>query len=91
MVEVQLKNGKSTIENFELKVQGLYLSGVCRCGKRFNVFVEMPKFGEAVDEAGNRFELGLAEHVIALCPRCGRLLNIGNGSRRKSRRLPHHG
>jgi len=89
MGEEQVKISTNALKNFEA-TQGLYLSGVCRCGKRFNVFVEMPKFCDAVDEAGNRFKLGLAEHVIALCPRCGRLLNIGNGSRRK-RRLPHHG
>jgi len=86
MGKEQLKLNKDVLKNFEAETQGLYLTGVCRCGKHFNVYVEMPKACEATDESGNHFKLGLAEHVIALCPTCGRLLNIGNGSRRRSKR-----
>ncbi|MEM2386175.1 MAG: hypothetical protein QXO67_04250 [Candidatus Bathyarchaeia archaeon] len=59
-----------------------YLSGVCRCGKQFNAIVELPQKCLVTVE-GRTFELPLAEHAIVLCPFCGRLINLGNGSRRK--------
>jgi hypothetical protein len=81
----QLKVDRDMLKNVE-EVQGLYLSGACVCGKHLTVFVELPKFCEATDESGNNFKLSLAEHIIALCPSCGRLCcNIGNGSRRRKR------
>ena len=65
--------------------QSLYLSGFCKCGKHFTVFVEMPTHALVTDETGATYPLKLAEHCIAICPNCGRLINFGNGSRRKSK------
>ncbi|MEM1661063.1 MAG: hypothetical protein QXR17_08015 [Candidatus Bathyarchaeia archaeon] len=67
-----------------------YLSGVCRCGKQFNAFVELPQKCLVTVE-GRTFELPLAEHAIVLCPFCGRLLNLGNGSRRARQASKHVG
>jgi len=89
--KAQNKICKDTFKNVEVETQPLYLSGICRCGRRFNVYVELPKACEATDEFGNHFKLSLAEHIIALCPLCGRLVNIGNGTRRSrtARRAPY--
>lgn len=67
-----------------------YLSGVCRCGKQFNAIVELPQKCLVTVE-GRMFELPLAEHAIVLCPFCGRLINLGNGSRRARRASEHMG
>ncbi|MEM2440515.1 MAG: hypothetical protein QW493_04800 [Candidatus Bathyarchaeia archaeon] len=71
------------------EAQVLYLSGICRyCDKSFNAFVELPQKCLVIVEE-RTFELPLAEHAIVLCPFCGRLLNLGNGSRRRNvRRKP---
>jgi len=89
--ETRQKINKNLFKNVEVETQPLYLSGICHCGRRFNVYVELPKTCEATDESGNHFKLSLAEHIIALCPSCGRLVNIGNGTRRSRtvRRFPN--
>ena len=91
MEKAQNKICKDAFKSVEVETQPLYLSGICRCGRRLNVYVELPKTCEATDESGNRFKLSLAEHIIALCPFCGRLINIGNGTRRSRtvRRFPN--
>ncbi|MEM3613180.1 MAG: hypothetical protein QXH40_03855 [Candidatus Bathyarchaeia archaeon] len=61
---------------------GLYLSGFCRCGKQFTVFAELPETVE-VSSGGEIFKTKPAEHIIIVCPYCLRLVNVGNGSRRK--------
>jgi hypothetical protein len=83
--QTQEKINRNLFKSVEVETQPLYLSGICRCGRRFNVYVELPKTCEATDESGNHFKLSLAEHIIALCPSCGRLVNIGNGTRRQSK------
>ncbi|MGB9960243.1 MAG: hypothetical protein ACPLKQ_06975 [Candidatus Bathyarchaeales archaeon] len=63
----------------------LLLSAVCRCGAVFNAVVEMPTYCELSDDKGTVYHLKVAEHVIVKCPRCNKLLNVGNGSERKTK------
>jgi hypothetical protein len=86
MGKEQLKLNKDVLKNFEAETQGLYLTGVCRCGKHFNVYVEMPTLCHVTDESGNSFNLKPAEHVVLVCPRCNRLVNCGNGTRREDKK-----
>lgn len=73
----------------EAMLEGHYLSGVCRCGKQFMAYVELPSIVQVSDSDGRFHNLRPAEHVIIKCPNCDRLVNVGNGSqrgRRKTRR-----
>jgi hypothetical protein len=79
--ETQGKINKDLFKSVD-EVEGLYLTGVCRCGKRFNVYVELPALCQVTDETGNSFSLKPAEHIVIVCPRCARLVNCGNGTRR---------
>jgi len=61
-----------------------FLTGVCKCGKQFNLYIVLPETIEAV--CGSLvFKAKPAEHIIINCPACGRLVNCGNGSRRSKR------
>lgn len=62
----------------------LYLSAVCSCGAVFNAVVSLPLHCELIDEKGNILYCKVAEHVIVKCPRCNKLLNVGNGSGRET-------
>lgn len=65
--------------------EGHYLSGICRCGLHVLSYVELPAFIEVSGE-GSTYHLKPAEHVIVKCPRCSRLLNVGNGRQRGKKR-----
>ncbi|MCS7096838.1 MAG: hypothetical protein N3F10_01800 [Candidatus Bathyarchaeota archaeon] len=69
----------------EVSFESLLLSAVCRCGAVFNATVELPSYCVLYDEKGSVHHLRVAEHVIVKCPRCKRLLNVGNGSERKTK------
>ena len=70
--------------------EGVYLNGVCRCGRTFNVYAELPRTVE-VSIGSEVFKAKPAEHIIIVCPYCLRLVNIGNGSRRKKGDLKQGG
>ncbi|MEM3566177.1 MAG: hypothetical protein QXK18_04825 [Candidatus Bathyarchaeia archaeon] len=59
----------------------LILTGNCKCGKYFSVAVELPEF-ITVRSGNNVYNARLGEHLVVQCPACGRILNMGNGSRR---------
>jgi phage FluMu protein Com len=65
--------------------ESLVLTAVCKCGAVFNASVEMPTYCELSDYKGTVHRLRVAEHIIVKCPRCNRLLNVGNGSKRKTK------
>jgi hypothetical protein len=44
----------------------------------------MPSYCELTDAKGNSYKCSLAEHVIVKCPKCNRLLNLGNGLYRET-------
>ncbi|MEM3580429.1 MAG: hypothetical protein QXH40_00035 [Candidatus Bathyarchaeia archaeon] len=61
----------------------LILTGNCKCGKTFTTAVELPE--TITIRSGNSvYNARLGEHLVVQCPACGRILNLGNGSRRKT-------
>jgi len=65
--------------------EGLYLTGVCKCGRHFSIYAQMPETIE-VSSGGEVFKVKPGEHIVIVCPACGKLVNCGNGSRRRKRR-----
>lgn len=71
---------------FELTI----LSAVCKCGAVFNAVVNLPIYCELTDDKGRVCYVKVAEHVVVKCPRCNRLLNVGNGSQRETKPPEKH-
>ncbi|MGB9841278.1 MAG: hypothetical protein ACPLKZ_00980 [Candidatus Bathyarchaeales archaeon] len=78
------KNDKKDKATLGAVPEPLVLSAVCVCGATYTAVVDLPFRCELSDDKGNVYSLRLAEHVIVKCPRCNRLLNVGNGSKRET-------
>lgn len=78
------KSGKKAKAAVGAVPEPLVLSAVCVCGAAYTAVVDLPIRCELSDDKGNVYSLRLAEHVIVKCPRCNRLLNVGNGSKRET-------
>lgn len=66
----------------EAVFKSMYLSGLCRCGKHYTGYVELPETC-LVNVEGQEFEVPVAEHIVIICPFCTRVVNLGSGSYRE--------